>query len=109
MIYAENISGHADFSTWLKGEGRERLNVLTQEASMEINSVKHIVKLAEKMGADVSKSLELIKEAEYQLMLAENSDGRGFMPHSSRKVFVATAAVKARELAQKASELISFE
>lgn len=107
MIYAENISGHADFNTWLRGEGRERLNVLTNQASNEITVATYIIDFAEKMGMDVTQSRKLLKEAKYQLMLAENSDGRGFMPHSSRKVFVATAAVKAKELAQKAAKAIT--
>lgn len=107
MIYAENISGHANFDTWLRGEGRERLNVLENQARVEITNVSYIIDLAEKMGMDVSKSKELLKEARYQLLLAENSDGRGFVPHSSRKVFVATAAVKAKELAQKAARAIN--
>ncbi len=102
MIYAENISGHADFDTWLRGEGRERLNVLTEQANDEIAMATYIVDFAEKMGLNVSESRSLLEEACHQLMLAENSDGRGFMPHSSRKMFVATAAVKAKDLAQKA-------
>ncbi len=59
------------------------------------------------MGMDVSQARKLLKEARYQLLLAENSDGRGFVPHSSRKIFVATAAVKAKELAQKAAKAIT--
>ncbi len=107
MIYAENISGHADFDTWLRGEGRERLNVLENQARIEINTASYIIDLAEKMGMDVSQARKLLKEARYQLLLAENSDGRGFVPHSSRKIFVATAAVKAKELAQKAAKAIT--
>jgi len=107
MIYAENISGHADFDTWLRGEGRERLNVLENQARAEITTASYTIDLAEKMGMDVSEARKLLKEARYQLMLAENSDGRGFVPHSSRKVFVATAAVKAKELAQKAAKAIT--
>ncbi len=107
MIYAENISGHADFNWWLRGEGRERLNVLENQARAEITTVSYIIDLAEKMGMVVTKSRKLLEEARYQLMLAENSDGRGFVPHSSRKIFVATAAVKAKELAKKAAEAIT--
>ena len=106
MIYAENISGHADFDTWLRGEGRERLNVLMEQANVEITNATYIVDLADKLGMDVSVSRRLLEEARYQLLLSENSDGRGFMPHSSRKVFVATAAVKAKELAQEAAKAI---
>jgi hypothetical protein len=106
MIYAENISGHANFNTWLRGEGRERLNVLENEARAEITTASYVIDLAEKLGMDVSKSRELLAQAHYQLLLAENSDGRGFVPHSSRKVFVATAAVKAKELAQQAAKAI---
>lgn len=107
MIYAENISGHADFDTWLRGEGRERLNVLENQARVEINTASYIIDLAEKMGMDVSQARKLLKQARYQLLLAENSDGRGFVPHSSRKIFVATAAVKAKEFAQKAAKAIT--
>jgi hypothetical protein len=65
-----------------------------------------VIDLAEKLGLDVSESRKLLKEARYQLLLAENSDGRGFVPHSSRKIYVATAAVRAKELAQKAAKAI---
>ncbi len=106
MIYAENISGHADFDTWLRGEGRERLNILMEQANDEISMVAYLIDFAEKMGKDVSQSKKLLEKARYQLMLSENSDGRGFMPHSSRKIFVATAAVKAKELAEKAAKAI---
>ncbi len=106
MIYAENISGHADFDTWLRGEGRERLNILMEQANDEIAMATHLVDFAEKMGVNVSKSRIILEEARHQLMLSENSDGRGFMPHSSRKIFVATAAVKAKELAQKALDVL---
>jgi hypothetical protein len=106
IIYAENISGHANFDSWLRGEGRERLNVLENQARVEITSATYVIDLAEKLGLDVSESRKLLKEARYQLLLAENSDGRGFVPHSSRKIYVATAAVRAKELAQKAAKAI---
>lgn len=106
MIYAENISGHANFDTWLRGEGRERLNVLENQARAEITNASYVIDLAEKLGMNVAKSRELLAQARYQLRLAENSDGRGFVPHSSRKIFVATAAVKAKELAQQAAQAI---
>ncbi|MFB0516200.1 MAG: hypothetical protein ACETWG_06315 [Candidatus Neomarinimicrobiota bacterium] len=106
MIYAENISGHANFDWWLRGEGRERLNVLENQARAEITNASYVIDLAEKLGMDVTESRQLLEKAQYQLLLAENSDGRGFVPHSSRKIFVATAAVKAKELAQQAAKAI---
>lgn len=106
MIYAENISGHADFTWWLRGEGRERLNVLENQARAEITNASYVIALAEKIGMDVKEAHRFLEEARYQLLLAENSDGRGFEPHSSRKIFVATAAVKAKELARKAANVI---
>ncbi len=102
----EDISLIADFSKWLSGEGVERLNILTNEARTEVISAEYVVNLAEKMGMDVTESRKRLEEAWYQLMLSEGADGRATRPHSSRKVFVADAAVKAIKLAKKAADTI---
>lgn len=107
-LYAESISGHAGFDTWLRGEGRERLNVLETEARSQIHAAEYAITLATRQGAEVREARRLLEGAWDQLLLAENSDGRGFVPHPSRKIFVATAAVEAVELAKKAVEAIDY-
>ncbi|SMB97419.1 Glycosyl hydrolase family 57 [Thermanaeromonas toyohensis ToBE] len=105
-FYAENASGHAGFDVWLKGEGRERLNVLTEDARSWIITASLIIRAEQGKGADVRSALELLEGAWEQLLLAENSDGRAFIPHPSRKLFVATAAFKAMKLAQAAIQAL---
>lgn len=98
-VCPECISGHADMDKWTRGEGRERLNVLTDTAREDMRSAERAVALAELLGCDVRDARRMFDEAKDQLMLAENSDGRAFVPHFSRKAAVATAALKASQLA----------
>lgn len=103
---AENISLSADFGKWLRGGGVERLNILTNEARMEISNATYTIDLAEKLGLDVTEARQLLDQAWHQLMLSEGADGRATNPPASRMIFVATAAVKAKELAQVAAKTI---
>lgn len=102
----ENISMSADFSRWIRGNGVERINILTDEARWEVSNAKYAIELAEKMGLNVSKAKKLLDEAKYQLMLSEGADGRATNPPASRKVFVMEAAVNATKLAWEAVQAI---
>lgn len=104
LFYAESASGHAGFDVWLRGEGRERLNVLTDDARQRVVVASLLVRAARAAGRDVRRAEELLGEAWGQLLLAENSDGRAFAPHPSRKIFVADAACRAAQLAARAAE-----
>lgn len=103
---AENISLRADFGRWISGGGVERLNILTNEARVEISSATYTIDLAEKLGLDVKEARQLLDQAWEQLMLSEGADGRATNPPASRMIFVATAAVKAKELAQASAQAI---
>ncbi|MGE5585682.1 MAG: hypothetical protein ACM309_09180 [Bacillota bacterium] len=120
LMFPECISGHADMDKWTRGEGRERLNVLTDAARDEIRAASYAVELAASLAqaqaqvqaraasggvsvvpaANVERARSLLEEAWDALLLAENSDGRAFIPHPTRKLAVATAAVRAAELAR---------
>lgn len=105
-VYAENISGHAGMDTWLRGEGRERLNVLTDAARQSLSAADYALRLAERLGLATDEAKAALREGRRQLMLAENSDGRAFVPHSTRKLAVATAALEAARLADEALSLV---
>ena len=90
----------------LRGFGRERLNILEADAREHIRVADGMLTLAERQGLDTAQARELYEQAWDQLLLTENSDGRGFDPHSSRKIFVAQAAVNAVKLAREAMQAI---
>lgn len=102
----EEISTSADFTPWLRGNGVERINILTDEARMEVSNATYAIMLAQKLGLDVGAALQLLDQAHYQLMLSEGADGRATNPPASRKVFVMEAAVNATTLSRKAVEAI---
>jgi hypothetical protein len=103
----EEISMAADFTNWLRNNGVERINILTDEARMEVSNATYAIILADKLGLDVSQSKTLLEQAKYQLMLSEGADGRATNPPASRKVFVMQAAVNSSKLARQAAEAIS--
>ncbi|MBE3574311.1 MAG: hypothetical protein IMW99_02455 [Firmicutes bacterium] len=105
-VYAENISGHAGMDAWLRGEGRERLNVLTDAARQSLTAAEYALRLAERLGLATGEAKAVLREGRRQLMLAENSDGRAFVPHPTRKLAVATAALEATRLAGEALSLV---
>ena len=102
----EDISTSADFTRWLRGNGVERINILTNEARMEVSNATNTILLAQKLGLDVDEAKSILEQAQYQLMLSEGADGRATNPPASRKVFVMEAAVNATKLARKAVEAI---
>jgi len=103
----EEISMAADFTNWIRNNGVERINILTDEARMEVSNATYAIILAEKLGLEVSESQKLLEQAKYQLMLSEGADGRATRPPASRKVFVIEAAVNATKMARQAVEAIS--
>lgn len=118
LMFPECISGHADMDKWTRGEGRERLNVLTDAARDEIRAATYAVELAASLAstapgaapvpdANLRKARSLLEEAWDALLLAENSDGRAFIPHPTRKLAVATAAVRAAELARESVKALA--
>jgi hypothetical protein len=106
-VYAESKGGNDALDRWLRGEGRERLNILEADAREHIRMAEGVLRLAEAQGLDTAAARGLYEQAWEQLLLAENSDGRGFVPHPSRKIFVAQAAVRAGHLAEQAISAIS--
>jgi len=102
----EEISMEADFTNWIRNNGVERINILTDEARMEVSNATYAIILAEKLGLNVTHSKKLLEQAKYQLMLSEGADGRATNPPASRKVFVMEAAVNATKLAKQAAEAI---
>ncbi len=106
-VYAESKGGNDALDRWLRGQGRERLNILEADAREHIRTAEGILTIAETQGLNTNAARQLYEQAWDQLLLAENSDGRGFDPHSSRKIFVAQAAVKAAELAKQAIQAIT--
>jgi peptidoglycan/xylan/chitin deacetylase (PgdA/CDA1 family) len=108
LAYAESKRCDMPFDLWLYGEGRERLNVLEAEARGHVRSAEYVVGLARAQGANVQAAERLLEQAWDQLLLAENSDGRGHVPHFSRKLAAGTSALNAARLAQQASQAIRF-
>lgn len=107
-VYAESMAGNnpESLNPWLRGGSRERLNILTDQARAKITQAAYVLELAGKQGMDVRGAKDKLEDAWYQLLLSENSDGRGYNPHPSRKIFVANAAVKATKLASEAVDAI---
>jgi hypothetical protein len=106
--YADSKRSDLPFDRWLYGEGRERLVVLEAEARGHVQHAEYAIQLARAQGADVRAAEALLAQAWDQLLLAENSDGRGHMPHFSRKLAAGTAALKAGDLARQSVQAIRF-
>jgi len=106
-VFAESKGGNDALDRWLRGQGRERLNILEADAREHIRMADGILTIAETQGLNTDTARQIYEQAWDQLLLAENSDGRGFDPHSSRKIFVAEAAVKAAQLAKQAIQAIT--
>lgn len=107
-VYAESMAGTnpESLNPWLRGDSKERLNILTDQARAKITQATYVLKLAKKQGMDIGEAKDKLEDAWYQLLLSENSDGRGYNPHPSRKIFVANAAIKATKLASEAVDAI---
>ncbi|WP_159821200.1 hypothetical protein [Colwellia sp. 20A7] len=103
----EEISMAADFTNWIRNNGVERMNILTDEARTEVNNARYAIILAEKLGLNVINAQAILTQAEYQLMLSEGADGRATTPPASRKKFVMEAAVNATKLARQSVNAIS--
>jgi hypothetical protein len=84
------------------------LNVLEAEARSQIRTAEYTLDLARAQSADVQAAERLLELAWDQLLMAENSDGRGHVPHFSRKLAAGTAALKATALARQASQAVVF-
>ena len=106
-VYAESKGGNDALDRWLRGEGRERLNILEADARQHICTAAGVIALAEAQGLDTRRARALYEQAWDHLLLAENSDGRAFVPHPSRKIVVAQAAVQAVRLAGEAVAAIT--
>ena len=83
----EEISMAADFTNWIRNNGVERINILTDEARMEVSNATYSIILAEKLGLNVNESQKLLEQAKYQLMLSEGADGRVILTAGFEKGF----------------------
>jgi hypothetical protein len=107
-VYAESKGSNDALDRWLRGEGRERLDILEADAREHIRSARAALDLAFTADADTSAAEQLLEQACEHLLLAENSDGRGFEPHPSRKICVESPAVAASDAARTAVRAVRF-
>ena len=101
-------SGRSDYREWL--DGSEKVDYIWCEARNEIKCAEYTILLAGKMGLNIKKAEELLKEAWLMLLRAEISTGRRACAHpagTATKVFTSMEdALTAKELAKKAANAV---
>jgi hypothetical protein len=104
-IYLKCGSDGPGFEVWTLDPDNARLNHLCQEASQHIRLAEHLLPLANR-NKGVGEAYGLLEEAWRAMLLAENSDGRGFVPLPERRLFCYSYALRAIELAERALALM---
>lgn len=107
------ISGHAPLSVFYQGPAY-RMTVLCRSAREEIHNAEYVLMLAEKLGADVLKSKELLEKAWVDLLRAELSDVYTYWTEDVKRPpslahRVCEQALRARELAREAVAILKIQ
>jgi len=85
---------------WSAKEEDRELNTLSHRAWLHLASVNNLISIAEKYGIDAKKERRKAEKIEEDLLLSENSDGRGWVPVPERVEFARKHGEKVIEVAK---------
>lgn len=105
-LYLKCGSDHPLLTPWTTDPDNRRLNDLCREAADGIRLAEQQLGSQRRQGADVGAAAGLIDQAWRAMLLAENSDGRGWAPLAERRLFCYDQALRAIELAGQALALL---
>jgi predicted glycosyl hydrolase (DUF1957 family) len=94
QVYVSAGSSESGLEIWTREPDNQRLNTLCAEASQKLW-------LAEMAGCASPQTKETLAAAWKAMLLAENSDGRGWMPCPERRLFCYNKALDAIRLAEE--------
>ena len=100
-LYLKNGGDHENLNIWTKDPDNERLNILCSEAANLLTQNEIQLDTLDKLGYDTKAQRQLLNEAWKSLMLAENSDGRGWNPIPERRLFCYSSAINAMKKGKK--------
>lgn len=100
-LYLKSGGDHENLDIWTKDTDNERLNILCSEAASLLNQTETQINIFENLGFDIQNSRVILEEGWKALMLAENSDGRGWNPISERRLFCYNSAIVAIKKAKE--------
>lgn len=95
----------SNLANWTDDDDNRRLNALCDDARSQIRLAEAMVGLVEALGVGVGAALRKLNEAREALLLAENSDGRGWKPLAQRRLDCFDQALTARDRAAEALQL----
>ncbi len=95
----------SDLQNWTVDPDNARLNALSDEARRQIEMARAMISLVEALGHPVADAAGALAKAEEYLLLADNSDGRGWKPIPERRLACYNAALNAQDQAAAALRL----
>lgn len=95
----------SDLENWTRDPDNARLNNLSDDARSQIRLARTMIELVDALGFSTREARAKLAEAEQALLLADNSDGRGWKPLSERRLACYDQALNARDAAAAAIEL----
>jgi hypothetical protein len=101
-LYLKCGSDHPLLTPWTVDPDNERLNTLCREAADRIRLAEALLRLDARQGAGGHAAVRLLDDAWRAMLLAENSDGRGWLPIPERRLFCYDQALRAIDLADQA-------
>ena len=103
-LYLKCGSDHPLLTPWTLDPDNERLNNLCREAADCLQLAEHQHRVAR---TDYASDLRPLLDAAWRAMLlAENSDGRGWLPIAERRLFCYDQALLALDLAEQALRML---
>jgi hypothetical protein len=99
-VYLKCGSDHPLLTPWTDDPDNARLNALCREAAEHLRLAEYRIGQAGGPGADPALAA-LLADAWRAMLLAENSDGRGWQPVPARRLFCYDQALRAIELAEQ--------
>ncbi|MDF2628273.1 MAG: putative alpha-amylase, family [Symbiobacteriaceae bacterium] len=107
VLYLKTGAGSrlSDLANWTNDDDNRRLNALCDDARSQIRLTEALVGLVAALGAGVGEAQRRLAAARDTLLLADNSDGRGWKPIAQRRLDCFDHALTARDRAAEALQL----
>lgn len=98
------------FDAWADGAFKQayNLNIQCARATEDIHITESVIRLAEKMGADVEPAKSILENARENLMLSKTAVGRALAPREAVSIWCAEYALSASREARRAIDAIEF-
>lgn len=98
-------SRFSDLANWTNDDDNRRLNALCDDARSQIRLAEAMAGLVEALGFNIGPAQRSLSQAREALLLADNSDGRGWKPLAQRRLDCFDHALTARDRAAEALQL----